>query len=770
MSDPTGRGYLEKPGFYVALKLIALTQNSQELNVTKITTEAPPPNLGPYEILEEVPMASTQSAAAWDIKPSEKSKYDQVFDSLGPINNMLNGDKVKPVLLNSKLPVDILGRIWELSDIDRDGFLDRDEFAVAMHLVYRAREGDETPMVLPVGLIPPSKQKPSHIPRLPGAVPVLPPLSSSSLPGMLPIPGRSTPTVKPDGPAAVVGLPWVVTSAEKINADTVFRQLDTDQDGMVTGAEIRETLAHSGLPTGVLAHIWTLCDIQGTGKLNAEQFALAMHLIQLKLKGIELPPQLLPEMIPPSLRTQSGADPAAFGVRDGTNAGPYSHVADFSAIKELDNISKEIDDIKREKLQVEREKLQYDADVRLRQGEVTMLQKELDAVTSTLTQLESQKKEAQKRLDELDDKKSNLDRNLKELRDKTSSEQMEVNKMKSQISNQERLVQNQETELDKLKQELQRLKEEEQSLEQQVESSRQQLNQLSVSRKDITSQLKQTKAKVQELQNQHRELSGGDPPGLTINGSHAVSEVDRLSSKTRVGIPNSPLRSFGISSETSAFKDDPFKGQDPFNNVPSSGQSDPFHSDDPFKDSDPFKSDGFTSDPFASDDPFKDAFTSSSTVGKKDDPFASSDPFASAFSSSGASQADGFDAFGSSWTNSSFGQEKSGGDPFGGDPFAPSSPARRNESPMPALPPKQSRRQPPPRPAPPKSKSPTPTSKAKTDLFGDFGTDPFGGSDPFSSNNDGSSTTNASFDAFSNFSDTNFSKSGEETSLWGSSQ
>lgn len=58
----------------------------------------------------------------------------------------------------------------------------------------------------------------------------------------------------------------------------------------------------------------------------------------------------------------------------------------------------------REKLQIEREKLQYEADVRLRQGEVTMLQKELDAITSTLTQLESQKKEAQKRLDELDDK------------------------------------------------------------------------------------------------------------------------------------------------------------------------------------------------------------------------------------------------------------------------------------------------------------------------------------------------------------------------------
>lgn len=34
-------------------------------------------------------------------------------------------------------------------------------------------------------------------------------------------------------------------------------------------------------------------------------------------------------------------------LQNGTNAGPYSHVADFSAVRELDQISKEIDDIKK---------------------------------------------------------------------------------------------------------------------------------------------------------------------------------------------------------------------------------------------------------------------------------------------------------------------------------------------------------------------------------------------------------------------------------------
>ncbi|XP_005113561.2 epidermal growth factor receptor substrate 15-like 1, partial [Aplysia californica] len=273
------------------------------MNVSKLSLETPAPDLGPVEPVEPATQSAASSNVPWDITPSEKAKYDQVFDSLKPVQNMLAGDKVKPVLMNSKLPVDVLGWIWDMSDIDKDGYLDRDEFAVAMHLVYQAREGHELPTILRPGLIPPSKRKgaglassvapsmPGAVPVLPGAVPVLPAIGGASGAGSGF--GRSTPT------QGVVGspLPWVVTAAEKANSDAIFKKLDTDMDGLVSGLETRDVMAKSGLPTNILAHIWGLCDSQSAGKLTTDQFALAMHLIQQKLQGSDPPSQLTPEMV-----------------------------------------------------------------------------------------------------------------------------------------------------------------------------------------------------------------------------------------------------------------------------------------------------------------------------------------------------------------------------------------------------------------------------------------------------------------------------------------
>ena len=55
-------------------------------------------------------------------------------------------------------------------------------------------------------------------------------------------------------------------------------------------------------------------------------------------------------------------------------------------------------------MQLEVDKSQKEADIQIRNGEVAALQKEQDALNLTVSQLENQKAEAQKRLDELDDK------------------------------------------------------------------------------------------------------------------------------------------------------------------------------------------------------------------------------------------------------------------------------------------------------------------------------------------------------------------------------
>uniref|UniRef100_A0A8C6QIX9 Epidermal growth factor receptor pathway substrate 15 n=1 Tax=Nannospalax galili TaxID=1026970 RepID=A0A8C6QIX9_NANGA len=158
LSDTDGKGILNKQEFFVALRLVACAQNGLEVSLNSLNLAVPPPRF--HDSSSPLLTGGTPAAElAWAVKSEDKAKYDAIFDSLSPVDGFLSGDKVKPVLLNSKLPVEILGRVWELSDIDHDGKLDRDEFAVAMFLVYCALEKEPVPMSLPPALVPPSKRK-----------------------------------------------------------------------------------------------------------------------------------------------------------------------------------------------------------------------------------------------------------------------------------------------------------------------------------------------------------------------------------------------------------------------------------------------------------------------------------------------------------------------------------------------------------------------------------------------------------------------------------
>lgn len=64
----------------------------------------------------------------------------------------------KSELQKSKLPNSVLSKIWKLSDCDGDGFLDVEEFALAMHLINIKLDGNELPNILPDHLVPPSQR------------------------------------------------------------------------------------------------------------------------------------------------------------------------------------------------------------------------------------------------------------------------------------------------------------------------------------------------------------------------------------------------------------------------------------------------------------------------------------------------------------------------------------------------------------------------------------------------------------------------------------
>lgn len=88
----------------------------------------------------------------------DKPTYDEIFYTLSPINGKVSGAAAKKEMLKSKLPNTVLGKIWKLADVDKDGLLDDEEFALANHLIKVKLEGHELPPTLPGHLVPPSKR------------------------------------------------------------------------------------------------------------------------------------------------------------------------------------------------------------------------------------------------------------------------------------------------------------------------------------------------------------------------------------------------------------------------------------------------------------------------------------------------------------------------------------------------------------------------------------------------------------------------------------
>lgn len=91
----------------------------------------------------------------WMWESVEKSRWTLGFQKLNPVDGRISGTAVKPVLVESGLPVAELGVIWGLADVTEDGYLDQDEFCIAMHLIRMRQQGLDLPGSLPDTMLPP---------------------------------------------------------------------------------------------------------------------------------------------------------------------------------------------------------------------------------------------------------------------------------------------------------------------------------------------------------------------------------------------------------------------------------------------------------------------------------------------------------------------------------------------------------------------------------------------------------------------------------------
>ncbi len=340
---------------------------------------------------------------------ADQSKFEQLFKSaLRGDGQALSGEEAKTILQRSNLPVELLTKIWLLSDTTKSGALLFPEFALAMYLCNLALGGKGLPDKLPerianevssvVDIISfgiaegdqtPTATVPTHVPNfggsntsaakapaqstsqasntqilsqlapqltsqpsgvstqspmnmapqmtgMPGGIPYgRPPMKpsqsgpggsissqptgrpgqwgfvnapSSGLPGIQQLQQRMMPQVGREGGYSTQGLqgnatiPWAVTKDEKQIYDGIFNAWDGLGRGFVDGGTAIDIFGQSGLPRPELERIWTLADPSNRGKLDIDEFAVAMHLVYRRLNNYDLPAQLPPELIPPSSR------------------------------------------------------------------------------------------------------------------------------------------------------------------------------------------------------------------------------------------------------------------------------------------------------------------------------------------------------------------------------------------------------------------------------------------------------------------------------------
>lgn len=222
-------------------------------------------------------------ASPWVVEPEHLLQYRTSFEAWSKREpTHMAAEEAREILERSGVERSELSHVWVLCDMDRDGRLSFPEFACAMHLVCRRRQGLDLPLELPEELVRSV------------ATAVEQPVSEAH-----PVAGAVSALLPPSGFAAVQPTPWSLT-VEQIQRYRIIFEAHLRRDSRALVAdEVREILGKSGLSDHEIDHVWRLSDCDGDGHFAFNEFVYAMHLAHQRRSGVSLPRELPPELVRP---------------------------------------------------------------------------------------------------------------------------------------------------------------------------------------------------------------------------------------------------------------------------------------------------------------------------------------------------------------------------------------------------------------------------------------------------------------------------------------
>lgn len=219
----------------------------------------------------------------WEIK-----KYWEIFQGLKPEGNKLTGDRVSPILKNSRLSDDKLSKIWELSDIDNDGKLDFEEFCITMRLIYDLVNNNQSgiPEELPSWLIPASK---AHLIQANKAV------NTGSYYGSGDSNGYGEDEEEEE--ALSDNFDWYISPTDKSSYEAIYNS-NSDHYGRVKFDSLEGLYSTlTKVPRADISSAWNLVNPKSFETIDKDQVLIFLHILNQRENG-----KRIPRGVPVSLR------------------------------------------------------------------------------------------------------------------------------------------------------------------------------------------------------------------------------------------------------------------------------------------------------------------------------------------------------------------------------------------------------------------------------------------------------------------------------------